>query len=149
MRDDPEAVSDVDAQPAATTSVHNSRFVRLAYLAAGFVLLALGVVGAFLPLMPTTIFVILAAGCFARSSVRLETWLLSHKRFGATIIAWRTERAIPRRAKVLAALGIVLGYVLFLIGARPTLWLNLVVVAFFAACAWYVLSRPEPRQPSS
>ncbi len=56
--------------------------IRFAYLVAGFVLLGLGIVGAFLPLMPTTIFVILAAACFARSNKRIETWLLSHKRFG-------------------------------------------------------------------
>ena len=118
--------------------------VRLAYLIAGFVLLALGIIGAFLPLMPTTIFVILAAACFARSSARLESWLLRHRRFGPMIVAWRTERAIPRRAKVLAAIGMVLGYGSFLIGARPGLWLNLFVLAIFAGCAWYVLSRPEP-----
>ena len=46
--------------------------VRLGYLVAGFVLLALGIIGAFLPLMPTTIFVILAAGCFARSNRRID-----------------------------------------------------------------------------
>ncbi len=117
---------------------------RLLWLAAGFALLGLGIIGAFLPLMPTTIFLILAAGAFARSSTRLETWLLDHPRFGPLILAWRTERAIPRRAKVAAAIGMVVGYVIFLIGARPELWLNLVVLAFFIACAWYVLSRPEP-----
>ena len=71
-------------------------------------------------------------------------WLLSHPRFGPLILAWRTERAIPRRAKIAAAIGMITGYVIFLIGARPELWLNLVVLAFFLACAAYVLSRPEP-----
>lgn len=122
----------------------SGRAIRFAYLVAGFLLLALGIIGAFLPLMPTTIFVILAAACFARSSARLESWLLGHKRFGPMIVAWRTERAIPRRAKVLAAIGMVLGYASFLIGARPGLVLNLFVLALFAGCAWYVLSRPEP-----
>lgn len=130
---------------AARSQVHSSRLVRLGYLLAGFLLLALGIIGAFLPLMPTTIFVILAAACFARSSARLENWLLGHKRFGPMIVAWRAERAIPRRAKVLASIGMVIGYVAFLIGARPGLVLNLSVLAFFVACAWYVLSRPEPK----
>ena len=142
---EPEELDRAGLPPAETSStVHNSRMVRLAYLVAGFLLLALGIIGAFLPLMPTTIFVILAAACFARSSARLEGWLLRHKRFGPLIIAWRTERAIPRRAKVLAAIGMVLGYASFLIGARPGLVLNLFVLAIFAGCAWYVLSRPEP-----
>jgi uncharacterized membrane protein YbaN (DUF454 family) len=117
---------------------------RLLWLIAGFALLGLGIIGAFLPLMPTTIFLILAAGAFARSSTRLESWLLGHPRFGPLIIAWRTERAIPRRAKIAAAIGMITGYVIFLIGARPELWLNLLVLAFFLGCAGYVLSRPEP-----
>jgi uncharacterized membrane protein YbaN (DUF454 family) len=118
--------------------------LRFAYLVAGFVLLALGIIGAFLPLMPTTIFVILAAGCFARSNERIETWLLNHKRFGPMIKAWRAEGAIPRRGKVLAAIGMVIGYLAFLVGARPGWILALFVLAVFAACAWYVWSRPEP-----
>lgn len=122
----------------------STRAVRFAYLIAGFVLLALGIIGAFLPLMPTTIFVILAAGCFARSNRRVEAWLLNHKRFGPTIKAWRAEGAISRRGKTLATGGMVLGYVLFLIGARPDLPLSLFVLACFGACAWYVLSRPNP-----
>ena len=118
--------------------------LRFAYLIAGFVLLGLGIIGAFLPLMPTTIFVILAAGCFARSNERVEAWLLENKRFGPMIRAWRAERAIPRRGKVMAGIGMAVGFVLFMIGARPGLELTLLVLAFFAACAWYVFSRPEP-----
>ncbi len=63
------------------------------------------------------------------------------------ILAWRTERAIPRRGKVLAVIGMVVGYVAFLTGARPELWPNLVVLAIFIGCAWYVVSRPEPSMP--
>lgn len=139
------------SEPEAQASGARAAAIRFAYLVAGFVLLGLGIIGAFLPLMPTTIFVILAAACFARSNKRIETWLLSHKRFGPMIIAWRTERAIPRRGKVLAVIGMVGGYVTFLIGARPELWLNLVVLAIFIGCAWYVVSRPEPsrREPET
>jgi uncharacterized membrane protein YbaN (DUF454 family) len=119
--------------------------LRFAYLVAGFGLLGLGIIGAFLPLMPTTIFVILAAGCFARSSKRIETWLLANKRFGPMILAWRAERAIPRRGKVMAGIGMVVGFALFLIGPGPGLWLTLGVLAFFVACAAYVFTRPEPK----
>ena len=136
------------SDPGDTTTEERAGAVRLAYLVASFVLLALGIIGAFLPLMPTTIFVILAAGCFARSNRRIEAWLLGNKRFGPMIRAWRAERAIPRRGKIMATIGMVVGYVLFLIGAHPALWLNLLVLAFFAACAWYVISRPEPGRAS-
>lgn len=136
MQPEPDAPPP-DAGPRA-------RAIRFAYLIAGFALLALGIIGAFLPLMPTTIFVILAAACFARSNRRVEDWLLNHKQFGPTIKAWRAEGAISRRGKTLATGGMVLGYALFLIGARPDLPLALFVLAVFIACAWYVLSRPEP-----
>ncbi len=133
-----------DEQPVAVGS-KRAAALRFVYLIAGFVLLGLGIVGAFLPLMPTTIFIILAAGCFARSSARIEAWLLNDKRFGPMIKAWRAEGAIPRRGKVMASIGMVVGYVLFLIGARPDWPVALFVLAVFGACAWYVLSRPEPR----
>jgi hypothetical protein len=105
---------------------------------------ALGFIGALLPLMPTTIFLILAAGCFARSSPRLEAWLLNHPRFGPTLRAWRAEGAIGRRAKIAACSGIALGYALFWLGARPSLKTDLVVGLAMAACAAYILTRPSP-----
>jgi uncharacterized membrane protein YbaN (DUF454 family) len=137
-------MSEDDGAQPAPVATRRAGALRFAYLLAGFAFLALGIIGAFLPLLPTTIFIILAAGCFARSSERLENWLLNHRRFGPTIRAWRAEGAISRRGKMLASSGMVLGYVLFLIGARPGLPLGLFVLAFFAACAWFVLSRPEP-----
>ena len=137
-------MSEDDSSGSPATANRRAGALRFAYLIAGFVLLALGIIGAFLPLMPTTIFVILAAGCFARSSERLENWLLNHKRFGPTIVAWRAEGAISRRGKTLACVGMAVGYVLFLIGARPGPMLMIMVLAAFAACAWFVLSRPEP-----
>jgi uncharacterized membrane protein YbaN (DUF454 family) len=87
-----------DSIPAAT----GPGWLRLAWLSAGALALATGVVGVFLPLLPTTPFVLLAAFCFARGSKRCEAWLLGHPRFGPMVRNWRDHHAIPLRAKQLA-----------------------------------------------
>ncbi len=68
----------------------------------GFTCVGLGVLGVFLPLLPTTPFILLAAACFARSSTRFHSWLRGHRIFGPLIREWEEHRAIPRRAKYIA-----------------------------------------------
>ena len=75
---------------------------RALWLLAGLVALGLGIAGIFLPLLPTTPFVLLAAACFSRGSTRCERWLLNHRTFGPMVRDWRRHRAIPRRARWLA-----------------------------------------------
>ncbi|MEH3104268.1 MAG: YbaN family protein [Sphingomonas phyllosphaerae] len=133
-------MTDLPADPIKPGRLHAA--ARYGWLALGFFFIALGVIGALLPLMPTTIFLILAAGCFARSSPRLEAWLLDHPRFGTTLRAWRRDRAIPRRAKLLACTGIAAGYMIFLATAQPQLPLALLVAAAMIGCASFILSRP-------
>jgi len=100
------------------------------------------VIGAFLPLMPTTIFLIMAGWCFARSSPRLEAWLLNHPRFGSLLRDWRDYGAIPRRAKIAACTGMVLGFALFWLGVHPAPLLAAAVAAGLLACGAYVVTRP-------
>lgn len=78
---------------------HDSHWVRLFCLGAGFAALALGVVGIVLPVLPTTPFVLLAAACFAKSSPRFHDWLLNQRIAGPLIREWRRHRAMPRKAK--------------------------------------------------
>ena len=134
-----EPQPDRDAKPA-----HSQRHpvARGAWLALGLFFVALGIVGALLPLLPTTIFLILAAACFARSSARLENWLLDHPRFGPTLRAWRETGAISRHGKIAACTGMALGYGLFWYQARPHLGLALLVAVAMAGCAAFVLTRP-------
>jgi len=104
---------------------------------------ALGVVGAFLPILPTTPFIILAAACFARSSPRLEAWLLSHRVFGPLLRDWRERGAIPRHAKLAALGGCAVGYVLFWIGTQPSAVPAIAVAALMLTGLAYVFSRPS------
>ena len=116
---------------------------RVGLIALGTLMLVLGIVGAFLPVMPTTIFLILAAWCFGRSSPRIEAWMLNHPRFGPTLRDWRQYGAVPRKAKILALLGMASGYGLFLVGAMPAPPLAVVVATCIVAAAIYVATRPE------
>lgn len=117
---------------------------RLAFHALGWVLVALAAVGAVLPIMPTTIFLIGAAWAFGRSSPRLEARLLNHPRFGPALRAWREHGAISRRAKFCACAGIATGLASFLLLAHPPLAPALGVSAGMAAVAAWILLRPAP-----
>ena len=85
-------------------SLHSSRphWQRVLWGTAGALALAAGIVGIFLPVLPTTPFVLLAAFCFSRSSARAEAWMLNHPRFGPMVRNWRQHRAVPLRAKQFA-----------------------------------------------
>ncbi|RAI45780.1 YbaN family protein [Rhodoplanes roseus] len=117
---------------------------RALYLGLGCLMLVLGAIGAVLPLMPTTIFLIAAAWCFARSSPRLEAWLFEHPRFGPTLRAWRDDGAISTRSKLMACTGMTVGFVVFWASASPSPLLAAGVAAGLALCAAYVVSRPSP-----
>lgn len=86
--------------------------LRRLLVAAGVVAVALGVVGAFLPLIPTTPFLLLAAACFIRSSERHYRWLVEHPRLGPHVRNYMEHRATTMRVKVvtLALLWVSIGY---------------------------------------
>ena len=90
----------MSTDPASRTL--SPAWLRAAWLLGGTLALVTGVVGIFLPLLPTPPFVLLAAFCFARGSPRWEAWLLAHPRFGPLVRDWRERHAIPLRAKQLA-----------------------------------------------
>lgn len=118
--------------------------MRWLWFALGWAMVGLGAIGALLPVMPTTIFLILAVGCFARSSPRLEQRLLAHPRYGPALRLWREQGAVSRKGKTLACAGMAVGFALFCWGAQPSWRLLLGVGLCFAASAGYVLSRPGP-----
>jgi len=92
-----------DATPSGELArPHASRAVRVVLVTAGTSSLALGVIGIFVPLLPTTPFVLLAAGCYARASTRLHDRLLRSRMFGPMIREWQRHRSIRYRTKLVA-----------------------------------------------
>ncbi len=76
--------------------------IRYALLAIGWLSVVLGVIGIFLPVLPTTPFLLLAAACFMRSSKRFYLWLVNHRRLGPWIVDYLDGQGIPLKAKVYA-----------------------------------------------
>lgn len=98
---------------------------------AGIFFVGLATLGAFLPLLPTTPFLLVAAACFAKSSPRMHKMLLANKVFGPMIYHWEKSRSIPKRAKVIALMSIVIA-TLWSCYILPSLWLKVLVVALVA-----------------
>lgn len=117
--------------------------VRWAYLAAGFGFVGLGAVGAVVPGLPTTVFLILATWAFARSSPRFHDWLFYHPRFGPTLQRWREHRVIPAHVKAIALGCMVVSFVVLgLSGDRhPLLLLGVAGVIIWGAL--FILNCPS------
>lgn len=116
--------------------------IRWVWFGLGWLLVALGFIGALLPVMPTTIFLIGAVACFTRSSPRFERWLLDHRWFGPPLRNWRERGAVPIKAKIFAIGSMAGGYGIFFLTLHPALWLAILVGAAILASALYVGSRP-------
>lgn len=87
---------------------HRFLWVRVAFAALGTLFLLLGIIGVFLPILPTTPFLLLATACYARSSRRFYNWLMNHSSFGPLIVEWRTYRSMPWRIKLVAIVMVIL-----------------------------------------
>lgn len=75
----------------------------------GLVFVGLAILGVFLPVLPTTPLLLLALACFAKSSEKLHTWLLTNKTLGAFIRQWQETKSITRKTKVYALITIFIG----------------------------------------
>lgn len=116
--------------------------MRFLWLAAGLGFTALGIIGAVLPVMPTTVFLLAAAACFARSSPRLHGWLLGHPVFGPPIRNWQENGAISRPAKRLAV-GMMAAVLALSVGLGLSRGVLVAQLALIALGAGFILTRPD------
>jgi uncharacterized membrane protein YbaN (DUF454 family) len=128
---------------AHSRPVHGSPVVRALFLVAGITALSFGIAGIFLPVLPTTPLVLLAAACFARSYRPFHEWLLAHRQFGPMIHEWQVHGSIPYRTKITAIvmMAVTLGVsVVFFV--RPP-WLQAALAAFGVALAAWMYRLPS------
>ena len=107
----------------------------------GIVSFALAVVGLFLPLLPTTPLLLLAAWCFVRSSPRLYAWLMDHPKFGPYIRNFRENKAIPLHVKVVSVtlIWLTIGFCILAV-VEEHRWAQIVMFALATAISWHILS---------
>lgn len=123
--------------------------VRVLLIASGTLCVALGILGIFVPVLPTTPFLLLAAFCYARSSERFHQRLLTNRWFGQHIKNYRQGRGIPLRDKILTliVLWLTLGFTVLV--AAPAWWVKLVLLAVGIGVTghllWIKTRKPEAR----
>ena len=126
------------------TEQSNSTTVRWLFLIMGWVFFALGIIGILLPVMPTAPFILLAAGCWARSSRRFHFWLINHKYFGKFVRDWEERHAVPLYAKFLATIMMTISTtMLFYRLPADTLWVAWVVATVCSGAAIYLFRLPN------
>lgn len=108
-------------KPNMKTTTDLPEWQKYGLIALGWLSIVLGVLGIFLPLLPTTPFILLAAWCFARSSERFHDWLLDHRQLGPIIHAWQSGEGIPRKVRNRTLL---------------LLWGSLLLTAFLLSKVW-------------
>ena len=121
------------------------RWLRPVYFVLGLAFLAIGIVGVFLPLIPTTGPLLVATFAFARSSDRLHRWLTEHPRFGRFISDFQSGRGIPLRTKVVAVTAMSIAFLYTIVWVMPHVAGKAIMGAVWAWAVWYVLHLPTSR----
>lgn len=120
-----------------------SKLRRALYTSLAGVSFGLGIIGAFLPLMPTTVFMLLALWLASKGSPRFARWIRCHPRFGPPIVAWENEGAISRQAKYLACAMLAVSMLMIFLSVESW-WLRGVLIPGLALVGVWLATRPEP-----
>lgn len=108
------------------------------------IFITLGFIGALLPGLPTTVFLILAAWSASKGWPSMDAWLLNHPKYGHTLRAWREEGTVPRKAKWIASVMMLVSAVLMLFTPAPLVVKLFTNVTMFIVAVWLWM-RPEPK----
>ena len=122
--------------------------MRPVYFTLGWTFFGIGFAGAFLPVLPTTPFMLVSLWCFSRSSPRFHNWLYNHRFFGPPLQQWDKYRVIHLAAKVVAVFFMTVALVYLYAYSEISLSIKLVAIAIIAYGCWFILTKPS-RIPDS
>lgn len=114
--------------------------MKIAYIVIGTISLILGIIGIFLPLLPTTPFLLLTAAMYFRSSPRLYNWLIQQKYLGSYIRNFREHKAIPLHAKIVPVSLVWISLSYCAIWVVPYLWTGILFLILAGGTTWHILS---------
>jgi len=138
--DDTHAPSKI-AQPPPIAPA--PKWLRWILCGLGLVLVGIGIVGVFVPVLPTTVFLIAALWAFSKSSVRFQAWLWYHPSFGDPVRAWYQHGIISVRAKILAVLVMTLSFLYVAVWIAEDWQLPVALAAVMLPAGLYVATRPS------
>ena len=128
--------------PEPTNNHVKSDLLRWILICCGWLSIVAGVVGIFLPLLPTVPFLLLAAACFARSSARFHGWLVEHNYLGPLISDYLNGGGIPLRIKIIATGMVWISFSASAFLFVPVVWMQIVLMAVPAGVTLYLLRLP-------
>lgn len=108
------------------------------------IFITLGIIGAILPGMPTTVFLILAAWAASKGWPQMDAWLLNHPKYGPTLRDWRANGTVPRKAKWIATIMMTASGILMLFTSAP-FWVQVFTDTTMLVVAIWLWLRPEPK----
>ena len=113
--------------------------MRYLYIILGTFSLVMGIIGIFLPVLPTTPLLLLTAFCYYRGSERMYNWLMKHPYFGRHIKNFRESRIIPRKVKVYILIMLWASLIFCAFILNP-IWIKCMMIAIAAGVTWHILS---------
>jgi uncharacterized protein len=131
----------------AESSVYIDRglgpIMKFVYLGIGWFFVALGTIGIFLPVLPTTPFLLISLWAFSRSSPRMHNWLYTHPKAGPYLVAWSEYHVIPPKAKMLSVTLMTASW-LYVTFKHANSWvLPAILAAVMGSVFFYILSKPS------
>lgn len=126
--------------------LYQSKFRWVFYLL-GFLFLSLGIIGAFLPILPTTPFLLLALYFFSKSSEKWSRWILEHNVFGPPIQRWKMKHAVTKKVKVTAILMLVLSFSISFIFIWGNIFIFTGLMIIFSTLLFFLLRLPVNDEP--